>query len=177
MSLLVGPRQTEKLFQCLCLEIIWLRKEITKSPVTYFYDLGLRNYALGLYGSLIHSPEVGFDFQNFILNLLKERFLFSPAGIHFWRTKDKAEVDFIIDFGQTILPVEVKFKELKKTEIGRSLRSFINRYQPEMAWVINLELRERIKLDKTKIHFLPFWDIIVDETEPYLQFPPWHKDG
>jgi len=86
-------------------------------------------------------------------------------------------VDFVIDLGQTILPVEVKFKELKKTEIGRSLRSFINRYQPEMAWVINLELRERIKLDKTEIRFMPFWDIIVDETEPYLQFAPWHNNG
>jgi len=139
------------------------RKEITKSPVAYFYDVGLRNYALGLYGSLIHSPETGFVFQNFIFNLLKEKFLFSPAEIHFWRTKDKAEVDFVITLGQQALPVEVKFKELKKPEIGRSLRSFITRYQPEMAWVINLELKEKINLDNTEIHFLPFWDLFATE--------------
>ncbi len=142
-----------------------IRKEITKAPVTYFYDLGLRNYALGLYGGLIHSPEAGFVFQNFVLNILKERFLFSPAGIHFWRTKDRAEVDFVINLGQRILPIEVKFKEMKKPEFGRSLRSFINKYQPEVAWVINLELRERIKLDKTEIHFMPFWEIIGDRKE------------
>jgi len=139
------------------------RKEITKSPVAYFYDVGLRNYALGLYGSLIHSPETGFVFQNFIFNLLKEKFLFSPAEIHFWRTKDKAEVDFVITLGQQALPVEIKFKELKKPEIGRSLRSFITRYQPEMAWVINLELKEKINLDNTEIHFLPFWDLFATE--------------
>ena len=139
------------------------RKEITKSPVAYFYDVGLRNYALGLYGSLIQSPETGFVFQNFIFNLLKEKFLFSPAEIHFWRTKDKAEVDFVINLGQQALPVEVKFKELKKPEIGRSLRSFIARYQPEVAWVINLELKEKINLDKTEIHFLPFWDVFATE--------------
>jgi len=86
--------------------------------------------------------------------------LFSPAEIHFWRTKDKAEVDFVITLGQRTLPVEVKFKELKKPEIGRSLRSFISRYQPEMAWVINTELKKKIKLEKTEISFLPFWDII-----------------
>ena len=139
------------------------RKEITKSPVAYFYDVGLRNYALGLYGSLIHSPETGFVFQNFVFNLLKEKFLFSPAEIHFWRTKDKAEVDFVINLGQQTLPVEVKFKELKKPEIGRSLRSFITRYQPEVAWVINMELNEKINLDKTEIHFLPFWRIVDTE--------------
>ena len=139
------------------------RKEITKSPVAYFYDVGLRNYALGLYGSLIHSPEAGFVFQNFVFNLLKEKFLFSPAEIHFWRTKDKAEVDFVIDLGQQVLPVEVKFKELKKPEIGRSLRSFITRYKPEVAWVINMEFEQKINLDKTEIHFLPFWRIIDTE--------------
>jgi predicted AAA+ superfamily ATPase len=136
-----------------------IRKEIAKAPVAYFYDVGLRNYAVGLYGGLIHSPEAGFAFQNFVLNLLRERFLPSPAGIHFWRTKDRAEVDFVIDLGQRILPVEVKFKAMKKSEFGRSLRSFINKYQPEMAWVINLELSERIKLDKTEIHFMPFWEL------------------
>jgi uncharacterized protein len=139
------------------------RKEITKSPVAYFYDVGLRNYTLDLYGSLIHSPETGFVFQNFVLNLLKEKFLFSPAEIHFWRTKDKAEVDFVINIGQQTLPIEVKFKELKKPEIGRSLRSFITRYKPEVAWVINMELNEKISLDKTEIHFLPFWSIVDTE--------------
>jgi len=139
------------------------RKEITKSPVAYFYDVGLRNYALGLYGSLIHFPETGFVFQNFVFNLLKEKFLFSPAEIHFWRTKDKAEVDFVINIGQQTLPIEVKFKELKRPEIGRSLRSFITRYQPEVAWVINMELNEKINLDKTEIHFLPFWGIVDTE--------------
>jgi len=136
------------------------RKEITKSPVAYFYDVGLRNYALGLYGNLIMPSETGFVFQNFIFNLMKEKMLFSPAEIHFWRTKDKAEVDFVITLGQRMLPVEVKFKKLKKPEIGRSLRSFISRYQPEMAWVINTELKKKIKLEKTEISFLPFWDII-----------------
>jgi predicted AAA+ superfamily ATPase len=139
------------------------RKEITKSPVAYFYDVGLRNYALGLYGSLITSPETGFVFQNFVFNLLKEKSLFSPAEIHFWRTKDKAEVDFVITLGQQALPVEIKFKELKKPEISRSLRSFIARYQPEVAWVINLELKEKVNLDNTEIHFLPFWDLFATE--------------
>ncbi len=40
-----------------------IRKEITKSPIFYFYDFGLRNFALGSFGSL---KDPGFVFQNFV---------------------------------------------------------------------------------------------------------------
>ena len=137
-----------------------IRKEITKSPVIYFYDLGLRNYAIGLFGNVVIPSELGFLFQNFVLNFLKEKLRFSAGEIHFWRTKDKAEVDFIIDFNRNIIPVEVKFKELKKPDIGRSFKNFILRYQPDQAWIINLELKKEIKLNNTTITFLPFYELI-----------------
>ena len=50
-----------------------MRKELTKTPVFYFYDLGMRNYALGAYGTPVSPPESGFLFQNFIYNLLREK--------------------------------------------------------------------------------------------------------
>jgi predicted AAA+ superfamily ATPase len=133
-----------------------VRKEITKSPIVYFYDLGLRNYALGFFGKVEFSPDLGFLFQNFILNILKEKIRFSNANIHFWRTKDKAEVDFVIDLGKEVLPVEAKYKKLKEPQIERSTKSFIEKYQPKQAWVINLNLDEEIKLNKTKVKFLSF---------------------
>ncbi|MCP4213266.1 MAG: ATP-binding protein, partial [bacterium] len=46
-----------------------LRKEITKSPVLYFYDLGLRNYGLGVFGHLREPKDLGYVFENFIFNL------------------------------------------------------------------------------------------------------------
>ena len=61
--------------------------------------------------------------------------------------------------GQKIIPVEVKYRHLKKPEVRRSLRSFINKYQPETAWVINLGFQKEMKLDKTDIRFLPFWEV------------------
>ncbi|MFH0812915.1 MAG: DUF4143 domain-containing protein, partial [Pseudomonadota bacterium] len=137
-----------------------LRKEITKSPIIYFYDLGLRNYALGLFGNVIAPSELGFLFQNFIYQLLWERFRFTSAEIHFWRTKDRAEVDFIIDLGNMIVPVEVKFKTLKKPEVERSLKNFIAKYQPSQAWVVNLEFKSSAKIDKTEIRFFPFYELL-----------------
>ena len=136
-----------------------IRKEITKSPVVYFHDLGLRNYTLGLFGNLNASRDAGFVFQNFVWAFFQEKYLFSPAEIHFWRTTDKAEVDFVIAIGRRIIPVEVKYKDLKRPEIGRSMRSFINKYKPETAWIINLSFREKMKIDNTDILFMPFWDV------------------
>ncbi|TSC66887.1 MAG: hypothetical protein G01um101466_854 [Parcubacteria group bacterium Gr01-1014_66] len=41
-----------------------IRKEITKSPAVYFFDLGLRNYALGGFGMPLRPDDAGFLFQN-----------------------------------------------------------------------------------------------------------------
>ncbi|MGD9579243.1 MAG: ATP-binding protein [Syntrophorhabdus sp.] len=147
-----------------------IRKEITKSPTCYFYDLGLRNYALGLFGHLGQPLELGFVFQNFVFNLLKERISFSPAGIHFWRTKDRAEVDFVIDLGKMVIPIEVKYKKLRLPTMGRSLRNFVNRYEPEQAWVINLSMEDELRVGKTVVRFLPFWEFLDVGPESISEF-------
>jgi len=58
-----------------------IRKEVTKSPVYYFTDLGLRNYCLGIFGATAPHTEMGFLFQNFIFNLLREKLTFTPAEL------------------------------------------------------------------------------------------------
>ncbi len=137
-----------------------LRKEITKSPIAYFYDLGFRNYALGVFGRELISSKTGFLFQNFIFNILKEKIIFSPLSLHFWRTQDKTEVDFILSSGEKVLPIEVKFIELREPKIGRSLRSFINNYQPAEAWLINLSLKKEVMVGKTRVRFLTVPDLL-----------------
>lgn len=137
-----------------------VRKEISHLPIYYFCDLGLRNYALGIFGRVSKPSELGFLFQNFVFRLLKEKFHLSSEEIHFWRTKEKAEVDFVLEKGREIIPIEVKYKELKKPKIERSLRSFILKYQPKSAWIINLSLKEKVKLGKTQICFFPFYEMV-----------------
>jgi hypothetical protein len=140
-----------------------IRKEITKSPVPYFWDLGLRNYSLGIFGQA-HSPtELGFLFENFIFLLLRTRTAFSSTKLNFWRTKDKAEVDFILESGKKITPIEVKFKSLKKEEITRSLHNFIEKYNPSEAYIINLNLKKTLPIDKTTLFFIPFHKLLFKE--------------
>ncbi|NUQ56900.1 MAG: ATP-binding protein [Candidatus Paceibacter sp.] len=135
------------------------RKEITKAPVVYFHDLGFRNYSVGLFGKTAQTDGSGFAFQNFVFNALKTSLQFSGAEIRHWRTKEKAEVDFVITSGDRVTPVEVKYSELKKPEVGRSLKSFIDKYKPQKAFVVNKSFKETFVIDKTEVNFIPFWEL------------------
>jgi predicted AAA+ superfamily ATPase len=137
-----------------------IRKEITKAPIFYFSDLGLRNYSLGIFGHLEELPKAGFLFQNFLFNILKETKTVL-GEIHFWRTKDGAEIDFIMDKVGSPIALEAKFTQMKKPKISRSLRSFVAKYKPKKAYVVNLTLKKTLILEKTKIYFLPFFGIIL----------------
>jgi len=138
-----------------------IKKEIKKSPVCYFYDIGLRNYAIGLFGNITVHDQAGFLFENMIFNILQERCMFSPVRINYWRTKNGAEVDFILNTGVAQLPMEVKYKRFTRPVIGRSLRSFIRRYSPREAWIINLDFSADISLNGTVIRFIPFYELLT----------------
>ena len=137
-----------------------VRKEITKSPVPYFWDLGLRNYALGIFGHLGSPSECGFIFENLVFLLLREKIRLEATKLNFWRTKDKAEVDFILERGRNVVPIEVKYKSLKKQEISRSLRSFIEKYSPDKAYIVNLDYNNIFKINKTTLFFLPYYELL-----------------
>jgi len=136
-----------------------LRKEISKSPVMYFNDIGMRNFAVRHFGRYTILSELGFVFQNLVYHLLSEKAQYDGSTIHFWRTKDKAEVDFVVNKGDEVLPVEVKCRELKGKETGRSLRGFINRYNPAEAWVVNISFYDEEKIGKTRVRFIPFYEL------------------
>jgi predicted AAA+ superfamily ATPase len=137
-----------------------VKKELTKTPVYYFYDLGLRNFSAGFFGKIERFSEAGFLFQNLVLLLLKEKFEETGAKIHYWRSKDGAEVDFVIDLKSEVIPVEVKASFLKKPSISRSLRSFIRKYQPKEAWIINLSLKDKVKIGNTLVNILSIWELL-----------------
>jgi predicted AAA+ superfamily ATPase len=138
-----------------------IRKEITKSPLFYFYDLGLKNFALGNFGTL---RDKGFVFQNFIFNILREQIHRGAAKICFWRTKDKAEIDFVIDGGSWQVPIEVKYRRLETPEITRALRSFIERYHPSKALIINISLDTTVMVKETTIYLVPFYRVLHDDS-------------
>jgi predicted AAA+ superfamily ATPase len=136
-----------------------IRKEITKSPIYYFQDIGLRNFASGTFGILPDS-DVGFAFQNAVHNFLTGRFPLADTTVHYWRTKDKAEVDFVIRRGDKVIPFEVKYRNMKKMEIRRSFRGFLGRYSPEFGYVVNKSHYHEEAVGDTKVLCIPYWELI-----------------
>lgn len=135
-----------------------VRKEITKSPLYYFSDLGFRNFALGLFGGVEDSAKKGFLFQNFVYRILHQEFVHDPSQIHFWRTKHGSEVDFVVSHGNKLLPIEVKYSLMRKPEVNRSLRSFLEDMKPKKAIIVNLSGKKtKVKRGKSEVVLWPYF--------------------
>lgn len=140
-----------------------IRKEITKAPIFYFADLGLKNFAAGDFGYVSRS-RIGHLFENFIFNILREKLEDFSLPINFWRTKDGAKVDFVISAGGRVTPIEVKYKELSKPEITRSLHSFLSAYTPDRALVVNPCYEGEATVGKTTVSFMPFYELMMSKS-------------
>ena len=136
------------------------QKEIIKAPAPYFIDLGLRNLVLNKWGTLSDASDFGFVFQNMVHHILCLRYPNTP--IRFWRTVDKAEVDFVVedDAHGGLFPVEVKYGSLRRPEITRSMRSFIEKYHPKEAWIVNMALDHTESVGDTLVRFIPLHQLL-----------------
>ncbi|MEK6892760.1 MAG: ATP-binding protein [Nanoarchaeota archaeon] len=119
-------------------------KEITKQPKIYFIDTGLRN----LIAKSFNSEPDGKTFENYVASeIIKAGF-----ELKHWRTKSKAEVDFIIEKEGELIPVEVKLNSPHKIE--RSLRAFIEAYKPKRAFIIYYKGENKtLQADNCKVFF------------------------
>ncbi|MEI7603972.1 MAG: ATP-binding protein [bacterium] len=138
-----------------------VRKELTKTPIYYFNDLGLRNYALNRFNSFNLMLEGGFLFQNLVALLLKQDDTLGKTKLSYWRTKGGAEMDFILTSGVDTTPIEVKFKDIKKTEISKSIKSYISEYKPKELLIVNKSFEEEMDIEGTKVKFMPYYKLVV----------------
>ncbi len=121
------------------------RKELVKQPRVYFLDTGMRN---AITKDLDKVPT-GHLFENYVMTELLKMGL-APK---YWRTKSKAEVDFVVERGREVVPIEVKLQVGRK--VGSGLRSFIGRYAPETAIVVGLKGDEGSRVvDGCDVQFL-----------------------
>jgi len=83
-----------------------VKKELTKMPKVYFYDLGFRNSLLKNFDNI----NLRSDKWNFLENIYFRKFLFKYGldNINFWRTQNKNEVDFIVNENKAY---EIKFND------------------------------------------------------------------
>ncbi len=102
-------------------------KELSKQPKVFFIDTGMRNVLVKKFENDLDGPL----FENYVFcELLKAGF--EPK---FWRTKAKAEVDFIVEVNGKPVPIEVK---IKPAPIGvpNGLKAFIAAHSPTNAFIV-----------------------------------------
>jgi predicted AAA+ superfamily ATPase len=121
------------------------RLEIVKNPEIFFFDLGLRNVIINNFAKLDERTDKGALLENFVFRELVDR------NIKYYRTKNGAEVDLIID---DAIPVEIK-SNLSSIKISKSYHYFLENYKPELGFILNFNQLGHKTFNGVPIHFLP----------------------
>lgn len=89
-----------------------LGKRLVKSPKVYFNDTALVTYLMGLHDreALFKSPNFGNLFETLVVTDVLKRFLHGGEmpSLYYLRTRDKLEVDLVIELGQRLSLFEIK---------------------------------------------------------------------
>ena len=134
--------------------------EIKKQKIEYFYDLWIRNYLVKNFNTLDIRSDSGHLLENYIflrLNTLKESFL----SLNYWRDKSGNEVDFVIKMHDRIIPIEIKYQNLKKPELTTGMKRFNELYKDEIQYsiVITKDFLDVYEYNEKVYYFIPYYMI------------------
>jgi hypothetical protein len=97
-------------------------KRLIKAPKLYFLDAGLAAYLagwrdpemarLGPMGGALFETHIFGELTRTLANALVD------GDIHFWRTRDGAEIDFLVEYRGRVQPVEVKMGTVSPRDLA-----------------------------------------------------------
>lgn len=138
------------------------RTELTSNPICYFIDNGFRNQSLNNFAPIESRTDNGLLVENLVFQEIYKYHAQERKNwqIFYWRTKAGAEVDFILQTSfETIIPIEVKYRNRLDLSLTRSYKSFLEAYQPALGFVITKNQTGTIKHGRSEIHFLPLEEL------------------
>lgn len=114
-----------------------LRNEIKKGKKYYFYDNGIRNVLLGNFAPLDMRIDKGALWENFLVTerLKQNQYNGRFVNSYFWRTTDRAEIDYIEESDGVLNAFELKWKHQKV----RFPLSFLEAYPQHRTTLISRE--------------------------------------
>ncbi len=107
------------------------RTRLIKAPKFYFFDTGVRNALAGLpLESGMLATEGGHLFEHWVACELYWRASYLGRGyaLYYWRTVSGAEVDFVLETPDEIIPIEVKYTASVSIRDASGIEKFINLY-------------------------------------------------
>ncbi len=123
------------------------KKEVVKAHKVYFVDSGLRNYLIGNLDFTEERQDIGALLEGAVFLGFKKRN--GKTKLYFWRTQNKAEVDFILEAPQKLYPLEVN----KSGKSTRALYAFMSYYKEDKGYVVYPGAFS----EKGNICFIPVW--------------------
>ena len=89
---------------------------------------------------------------------------------YFTETKSEGEIDFVIQKGRSIIPIEVKAEENLR---AKSLRTYCNKYLPEMAIRTSMsDYREQDWMPKV-LETIRYAPEVYDKCDRYMEALDW----
>ncbi len=105
-----------------------LGKRLVKQPKIFLLDTGLLSYLLGVTASdqILQGPVAGPIFESAVLGQLYRLLIHrgEVPRLSFWRTAKGHEVDFIVEQGLDLIPIEAKLTATPSPRDARGLERF-----------------------------------------------------
>lgn len=134
-----------------------IKKQLRAEKKIYIADSGLRNAVLGIREEALGSEdEVSVMVEGAVAAHLINRFSteFSKY-VYYWRSV--YEVDFVVDFENMILPVEVKYRNKVDARDLKGLLGFMEKFGVKRGIVVSKDMLKREEMGGKVIDFIPAW--------------------
>ncbi|MBI2437715.1 MAG: ATP-binding protein [Lentisphaerae bacterium] len=134
-------------------------KRLIKAPRLFFCDTGLAAHLAGIRSArdLKKSDMSGFLLENLVLSdLMAWKETQTPAPeILYWRTAGGEETDFVVEFGDRVVPMEVKASSQPRLADIQGLKAFLNEYPGTAGHGILLYAGNRVERMTERIWAVP----------------------
>lgn len=119
-----------------------LSKSLVKMPKGIIRDSGITHYLLGIDSrkKLLRTPQLGQNFEAFIIEEIIKGLQASDVtrwDYFYYRTRNGAEVDLVLEGSFGIIPIEIKFGSHTSLKQLTSLRQFVKKHQLPFGIVVN----------------------------------------
>jgi predicted AAA+ superfamily ATPase len=107
------------------------RKNVLSTSRFFLFDIGVRHAAAGLQvARSTVQADPGSVFEQWVGIELWKRLQYRGRGtLHYMRTKDGSEVDFVIEDAGKVTPIEVKWTDRPRAGDCRHLRTFLDEHR------------------------------------------------
>ena len=128
-------------------------KSTVKMPKGIVRDSGINHYLTGIdtREKLLRAAQVGHNFESFVIEEIIKGIQATKVtrwDYFYYRTKNGAEIDLILDGSFGILPIEIKFGHQTTLKQLTSLQQFVKRHDLPFGLVVNNSKEVRMLSEK-----------------------------